>query len=422
MTTRTVQSLMKSACFLVGLLLAASPAAAAGASPTSLAITPRPTGSVPVVVAQPAAPLTPVASGTPGPDGRIAISQLPYAIFTSGSYYLTKNLTTERAGNGIEVHADDVTIDLNGFALKGGSGSGAGIRGFALGVARAYENLRVVNGTVRGWDAWGLDVSGIENVQLAGLRVTANGSGGVRTGKCAAITGVTVRDNDGVGIESGDCTTVHAVNVVGNQGHGIVVGKGSTVSSSSACENDGGIVVGAGSTVLSSTASGNRGDGIRAIAGSTIKDSTASDNGGYGINVGGGSNVRSSVANNNQKSGIASSDFGIIADSTAYANVQYGIEVGIGHMVTGNVVSANVAGIYVYHAANRIDANHSVFNQTGILIQPGVLGNLSVNGTFALNQEYQSGLINHGYLEPFCPPDQACLSSPAPAWHNFQPE
>jgi hypothetical protein len=45
-----------------------------------------------------------------------------------------------------------ITCDLNGFAFTGGSG--AGIRGFARNLTNPREHLRVVNGTVRGWDVW----------------------------------------------------------------------------------------------------------------------------------------------------------------------------------------------------------------------------------------------------------------------------
>lgn len=72
----------------------------------------------------------------PGPPGmsmktlaqlepRTPIATAPYAITQAGSYYLTTNLS-----DGITITADNVTLDLMGFALKGpGSGQGIDLQG-----------------------------------------------------------------------------------------------------------------------------------------------------------------------------------------------------------------------------------------------------------------------------------------------------
>lgn len=59
-------------------------------------------------------------------EPRIPIHSVPLVIDTSGSYYLTRNMTNS-AGDGISVFANDVTIDLNGFTLRGQVGTGVGI-------------------------------------------------------------------------------------------------------------------------------------------------------------------------------------------------------------------------------------------------------------------------------------------------------
>ena len=76
-----------------------------------------------------------VPPGPPGPamktleqiEPRVPISSLPFSITGPGSYYLTTNLTGAAGQNGIVVQADNVTLDLNGFALIGASGSSNGI-------------------------------------------------------------------------------------------------------------------------------------------------------------------------------------------------------------------------------------------------------------------------------------------------------
>src|SRR5437016_303642 len=81
-------------------------------------------------------PLTP--PGPPAPtfktldqlEPRTPISALPATITASGSYYLTTNLTCTLCGggtNGITITANDVTLDLMGFALDAFGGSGSGV-------------------------------------------------------------------------------------------------------------------------------------------------------------------------------------------------------------------------------------------------------------------------------------------------------
>src|SRR6266446_2752769 len=88
-------------------------------------------------------------------EPRTPISAVPATITTSGSYYLTTNLTCTLCGggtNGITIVADGVTLDLMGFDLTGTSGSGKGIL-----ASIGRTNLCVRNGTVRGWGGDGVD-------------------------------------------------------------------------------------------------------------------------------------------------------------------------------------------------------------------------------------------------------------------------
>src|SRR5262249_42785400 len=60
-------------------------------------------------------------------EKRTPISSVPYIINDPGSYYLTTNLTGVASQYGIAVLADNVTIDLNGFALNGINNAFTGI-------------------------------------------------------------------------------------------------------------------------------------------------------------------------------------------------------------------------------------------------------------------------------------------------------
>ena len=74
----------------------------------------------------------------------IHASDLPLTIFSSGSYYLAENISTAGGGITIAANTNNVTIDLMGFSLSGGTG-----RGILAG--NPSKNITVKNGTVSGW-------------------------------------------------------------------------------------------------------------------------------------------------------------------------------------------------------------------------------------------------------------------------------
>src|SRR4029079_8894103 len=77
-----------------------------------------------------------------------------FRIAQPGSYYLSANVTGVSAKHGIEIAANDVTLDLNGFALVGVGGSLNGVN-----VPGAVLHLTVRNGSVRTWGQSGLSAS-----------------------------------------------------------------------------------------------------------------------------------------------------------------------------------------------------------------------------------------------------------------------
>ena len=50
-----------------------------------------------------------------------------FIIGASSSYYFTGNITGEATKNGISIRADNVTLDLNGFAIISGGGTTRGV-------------------------------------------------------------------------------------------------------------------------------------------------------------------------------------------------------------------------------------------------------------------------------------------------------
>ena len=83
-----------------------------------------------------------------------AITSLPYVISNSGIYCLTDNLSTGiTSGSAIDIQANNVTIDLNGWRL-GGLPAGNGTQTIGINSLQR-KNITIKNGTVRGF-YWGI--------------------------------------------------------------------------------------------------------------------------------------------------------------------------------------------------------------------------------------------------------------------------
>lgn len=116
----------------------------------------------------------------------VTLTQGFATIDSSGVYCLTDSLTRSRTtGSAIEIQANDVTLDLNGYVLDG-SGAGAYTNATAI-YANGRQNLTIKNGTVRGFQR-GINLIGsnsrghvIEDIRaegntLMGISVTGSGS------------------------------------------------------------------------------------------------------------------------------------------------------------------------------------------------------------------------------------------------------
>jgi hypothetical protein len=207
-------------------------------------------------------------------DPRTPISSLPFNITMQGSYYLTANLTANGNGHGITISADNVTLDLNGFALiGGGSGQVAGIN-----IPDAHKNIQIRNGTVRGWTNGGVNAANATNSVIERLRLSNNSANnaflnvaalsigfgssvkecsvtqspnchGIATGNASLISGCVVSANtSGAGIRAGDdCYVI--TNISDSNGTGITMGSGNRVESNNCTFNSGaGVLVPSGAT------------------------------------------------------------------------------------------------------------------------------------------------------------------------------
>jgi hypothetical protein len=126
-----------------------------------------------------------------------AAGAFEFYINQPGSYYLTTNIGGVSGKDGIGIAGNNVTLDLNGFALLGGSGTEEGIY-----IYNTCTNITVRNGNVSGWSTGfgrGIDSQG-NNVTLEHLTVFANGIG-MQCLNSLVVRDCTISENNTFGIE-----------------------------------------------------------------------------------------------------------------------------------------------------------------------------------------------------------------------------
>ena len=344
-------------------------------------------------------------------EPRTPISTQGIIITQPGSYYLTTNLTGG-ATTGLEINADNVVLDLNGFAIIGAPGT-TGIY-----VDDGHTNTCIRNGTVQNWINTGVSAGRAYNFQADHLMVSGNGRG-IFAGTNATISSCTVRSNSifGIsceqgslilectvgntgqsGISSGAGSTVKDCAVQGNSFDGINVGESSIISGCTARANGfNGIFVSANCTVNDCVAKNNALDGFHSDTGCVFSHCSSTFNAGNGYTLGIGNSIIACSAARNTGMGFSLSTGGTIKDCSSYYNhgngitadsyctiqnctADYGDADGIvttnGCRITENNVTRNGssgnAGIRVYGSGNRIEGNNAVGNiNSGIVMQAG---------------------------------------------------
>lgn len=161
------------------------------------------------------------ASAQAAQDVRTPITSLPATIETSGSYYLTDNLTlTELNTHGIFIDgADEVTIDLNGFSLVG-PGAASGESGDGI-HSESGVNISIFNGSVRNFRGTGVYITDSQNSEVYQMRILNNGGDGIFVSTNGTVENNAVRSNGGVGIRVGAGAVVRGNSLRENGGVGI---------------------------------------------------------------------------------------------------------------------------------------------------------------------------------------------------------
>jgi hypothetical protein len=252
-------------------------------------------------------------------DGVIEINQAmidanPAAavINQSGSYRLTSNLTQPTNDTDvIRIDANNVTLDLNGFAIIGAnqctyssvpnpsvscSGNGTG-----FGITGAVRGVTVKNGSIKGMGSACVYLNGSNN-RLEDLHLSHCGSFGGRI-----VGGVVSRVSSSY-----------------NSAFGLDVGSVAVTDSTATYNGSNGINT--YGTVRNSVASRNVGSGIS--CGTCVATGNAAyDNGVFGIYVGNGSAI-GNIAYSNANVGLSAGGSTTYRDNLLMANNGGGLQVG----------------------------------------------------------------------------------------------
>ncbi|GEM_PF-1345458 len=308
-----------------------------------------------------------------GDEPRIPISEVPFEITQTGSYYLTGNLASP--GDGITVFAPNVTIDLMGFTLSGIGGSGTG-----NGIYITTRGVEILNGVVQGFGNGIATSDTMNDLRCMQVRVISNTSYGIKAGENSLIKGCTAIGNGGYGIWTPSGATVLNNTSVGNGDTGIQVGDGSTVINNAVRQNGSyGIRTSHGCTVANNSVSLNTESGIRVSEGCTVTNNTSQGNQQHGIYADLGSVVRNNAVYSNQFCGIEALSgckvIGNILSKNNYSGENWpaGIRVSAVCLVKNNTLTYNqVNGIVILHSRNALEENLVTYSQFGFnFAEPG---------------------------------------------------
>jgi hypothetical protein len=226
----------------------------------------------------------------------------PITISQPGSYRLVSNITVpDAATTAIEITADNVTLDLNGFTIAGPNvctpnpircsftGGGIGILAVAPTGVVSPANVRIMNGVVRGMGGHGIRMLG-------------------------------------------DATIIQNVVATNNGGPGLVVGEGSVIDSTAKLNGSGSAIIGL--IVRGSIASQNI-FGISIRPGGIASGNVATGNAAVGMSLSNGT-AAGNTTNNNGTYGIDATCPGVLAGNTAHNTTPGNIRTTGACTITGN--------------------------------------------------------------------------------------
>lgn len=340
-----------------------------------------------------------------------------FIINQPGSYYLSANVDVTKT-NGVQINAEGVTLDLNGFTISRTSGSG----GDGVQISAGAHRFSLRNGSIKGF-AFGINSInpsyGARGVELRYLNVSGCTSTAILSGAGASLESCRVHNN------------------TGNYGFSCSLGSTLTNCTASANTVTYAIATGVGANLLHCTASSNTCSfGIYADVGSVISNCVAVANVGTdsfscGFMTATGCTITASTAQSNYtNAGTRTPNTGMgfwvgsgsaIQGCTAAANWGDGMQLYSSTMARGNNCTFNGsngdgAGIHVTSSGNRVEGNNVVSNDRGIDVD--ATGNVIVQNTATqntINYDIAANNVFGAIVDRTTPASGAVSGNSAPA-------
>ncbi len=219
----------------------------------------------------------------------------PVTISQPGSYRLTSNLVVpDAATTAVQITANDVTLDLNGFSIIGPntctpnpvrctySGGGIGVAAVGPQGVVSPANVRLMNGTVRGMGGHGVRMMG-DGTVVERVNSVSNGGPGIVVGAGMVIDSVAQLNGSGAALVG----LIVRGSISANNVFGIFVRPGGVATGNSVYSNAAGGLSVNNATASNNTANNNGDYGIDGVCPGALIGNTANGNGSVNIRTNG---------------------------------------------------------------------------------------------------------------------------------------
>ncbi|MEZ4332620.1 MAG: right-handed parallel beta-helix repeat-containing protein [Myxococcota bacterium] len=325
----------------------------------------------------------------------------PVTLDRAGSYVLTGDLDLSAVlSSGIEIVADDVSLDLAGFGIRGpvtcvrnasDVTCSQGALPFA-GIHSSASGTRIRNGRIRGIRGSGVLVGA--SATLEDLDVVENAADGIATGAFASVLRVRAERCGDDGFDLGSSSRIVESQAFANGSEGIEAGTNVYVRGVQLAANAALGLRGTDVIVLDSTISGNQASGVGIQDAAVLRNNLLLANGQYGVAIdGGGSSRRAAaivmenVVRESPLGGIQLAGEGILSRNVVSKIPAIGIacyrnasDPESGCLIAGNVVNENDQGILAASGSGHVE-NVLYGNTISINASPTPMGTNLCDGS-----------------------------------------
>lgn len=278
-----------------------------------------------------------------GNELNLLIGQIPENIDWPAKVELAGSFTaTSISQHGLNINADNVTVDLMGHTLTGTAGS----TNFGIYIGFGHQFITIKNGTLRKWYG-GLNAGYGSNCTFSAIGSHENFFYGFKIGSSSQIKDCSANRNTNYGFTIFDYNAFENCMAAENGNHGY---SGGTYCSFTRCQAFG---------------QTNSGSGFSTYYGCVLDSCQANGNAMWGMEGDYYHTFKNCVANNNGYGGISVTTGGIVEDCQVNENGTYGIQTGLNAVkVAGNTAYDNGIGIATSVSSNVLVVQNCVRGST----------------------------------------------------------